>query len=400
MRVGPRPEPLAPALYGGTVTAPDGFREGSEFLDGHEFDVSRGLNAYAVLNLQEHALWESFQALGFGEKQITLQGFLGMDAQKAIGIGLGDGYEAQVSRQREFMLLSAALPERKAIGPLGSFAESMQLSFEIELKDSLGVSLAPGEASASKYSRELIFRVKHTINLREDLFPRADGGRALVGWIGADRTGEREQKTRDVLTRTVQRLNGGNGSKMGGFFGVDNQACAPKPDLEWKTDLVINYTLEGRLFIGPVFFEDPGFEIHIGPRSANGQRDLSFAFAAGLGIDGYEQRALFGLSRVRSGPSAESDPACQTMRPRSNATAGLTRERSDAVAPAPGQSSTPSTAAPSATASGRESPSSPLSNPWKWNWKVHWDVIPLGPFSKAVNGGLGAFFLALGLGGG
>jgi hypothetical protein len=182
---------------------------------------------------------------------------------------------------------------------------------------------------------------------------------------------------------------------MAGFFGVDNVACAPRPDLEWKTDLVINYTLEGHLYIGPIFFEDPGFEIHIGPRAPNGQRDLSFAFAAGLGVEGYEQRALFGLSRTRSAPDeAEGDPACRPMRPRSDANAGLTRERSNAI-----DASDKSTQA-TQEGSNRESPASPLSNPWKWNWKVHWDVIPLGPFSMAVNGGLIAFFIALGLGGG
>ena len=382
------------ALHGGgTVTAPASFREGSEFLAGNEFDVSRGLNVYAVLNLEEHSLWESFQALGFDEKQVTLYGFLGLDAEKAIGVGLGDSYEAQVSRSRSFLQLSAALPEREAIGPLGSFAESMQLSFEFEIEDSLGVNVAPGENSETNYALDLVFRVKHTINLREDLFPRADEGRALVGWIGLDRAGEREQQTREVLTRTVQRLNGGNGSKMAGFFGVDNVACAPKPDLEWHTDLVINYTLEGKLFIGPVFFEDPGFEIHIGPKAANGQRDLSFAFAAGLGVDGYEQRALFGVSRVREGPSPDADPACQKMRPRSNASVGLVRERSNAI------DASDTTSRASGT-SNRESPASPLHNPWKWNWKVHWDVIPVGPFSKAVSGGLVAFFIALGIGGG
>ena len=397
------------ALHGGTVTVPAEFREGSEFLAGHDVEVQRGLNAYLEVNLQEHRLWELFQALGYHENRITLQGFVGLDVSRAVGVGLGDSYEASVSQERSFLLLSAALPERVPFGPLAGIATSMRLSFEFEIQDSTGVNVtrdSGGVDSKTKRSLDFIFRIKHTINLRDDLFRRpGEGSRALVGWIGADIAGEREQRTRDVAQRGIQTLNragrfltrgraDGSGP-VGRFFGATGVACAPAPDRQWKTDFVINYGLEGQLYLGSLFFEDPAIEIHVGPKAANGQRDLSFAIVSHIGFEGYEQRGIVGISRVRQYPDdpAPDDPACRTMRPRSSTVVdnATSRPRSDANADlttAPGTPTLPPSTAPG-----------PLHSPWHWEWKVAWDVIPAGALASGVNGALGGLFILLGLGG-
>jgi hypothetical protein len=388
------------ALHSGTVSAPDADLQASEFLGGRSLDVQRGLNGYIELNLQEHALWPLFQALGYDQDRIALQGFVGLDVSRAVGVGLGDSYEASVSQERSFLLLTASLPDRTPFGPLARIASSMHLSFQFEVKDSTGVNLtadSTGASSATKRSVEFVFRLMHTIDLRDDLFRTPDSSRALVGWIGADVAGEREQQTRDVAQRSLQKLNRAGqrlsrghlptGGAMSDFFGVTGVACAPKPDLNWKTDFVISYGLSGRVYLGSLFFEDPAVEIHIGPKAANGQRDLSFAFATHIGFQGYDQEGILGVSRVREYPDAAApeDPACQRMRPRSTTVTGPT-----GATPAPAETGqTPA----------ENGPAGPLSSPWHWEWKVAWDVIPAGALAKAVSGALGGAFFLLGLGG-
>lgn len=394
------------ALHGGTVSAPALFREGSEFLGGRDIEIARGLNGYAEINLREGPLWAMIEPLGYENNRITLQGFVGLDVERSIGVGMGDRYEASVDQQRSFLKLSAAFPERVPFGPLARLASSMQLSLEFEIQDSTGVNVTRGDsggvASSTKRSLDFIFRLKHTINLREDLF-RTAGSRALVGWIGADHAREREQQTRDVASRSFQRLNSagqrvsggrlGSGGRVGSFFGVTD-VCQPRPPVEAKTDLVINYGLEGRLFLGPVFLEDPALEVHIGARAANGQRDLSFGISSHVGVEGFDQTGILGISRTREYDDGQPpEPgACSPARPRSTTIVGdpTSRPRSDANADQGGRGTLD---APAGSTPGS------LHSPWKWAWKVAWDVVPSGGVSKVLNGVLGGLFLALTLGG-
>ncbi len=401
------------AVQGGsTVSAPAGFAQGAAFLEGHEFDVARGINLYAVVQLPEGPVWGALQALGYDRNQLTLQGFAGLDVSRAVGVGGNDGFEASASQEKTYLLATVAFPEREAIGPLGVLAESMQLSLELEIKDSTGVNLqrdttsSSGVKSQTNYSREWIYRLKHTINLREELFPRGDESRALVGWIGADQAGERSTLTPgpgDVaahaadkmanLKRALTRVSGG---RLSGVLGDTTARCLPRADLEWKTELAINYGLSGKLYtIGPVFLEDPALEVHVGKPMANGQRELTVGFAAGIGVEGYAQQGVVGISRSRSGPDGEpADPTCKPSRPRSSTvTDAPTRPRANADA----DPTTPSGRNPTMPPSDA---GTPLHAEWEWSWKVAWEVAPVGALGKVVNGGLGVLFLLIGLGGG
>jgi hypothetical protein len=410
------------ALSASTVSAPDVFREGSEFLAGHEIEVLRGLNAFAVLNLHEHALWPAFENLGYQEKQIELQGFIGFDVSWAVSVtgavGKGEAQgSADLSKQRTFLKLRAALPERKPIGLLSHVVQSMRLGFEFEIKDSTGYSLGAkkedgkvGGGLTQKSSFEFVPKITHTMTLREDLFPRIEGSRELVGSFGVSIASESE--TDDPIKNkakqrwmSLQRKSGpvASGVKsVGTYFGgnPDAMVCAADPNKGKKTDYVLTYGLEGDIVLGSVVIESPAFEVHI-QKSKDGKvvsgddRGLSFAVATTIrGVD-WERGIGAGISVERSPDKGAAAPADSTCSPRKRALANAdtmgspTRPRSNADADkqAAKEPEAPATR-PRANADAdketrdvqqtqeKASPAKPTTK-WKVQWRLATESMPL-----------------------
>ncbi|MFN8583151.1 MAG: hypothetical protein U0163_19515 [Gemmatimonadaceae bacterium] len=229
-----------------TVTAPDSFPEGRAFLkdvDGkvHTFDVALGLNLYSVIGLKEMPLWKVFQLLGFDEKQLELYGFIGMDASWSVGTSLALSTESgdpgvDVSRERNFLVLHANLPERKPIGPFTPMFQSQRLELDLTVKDSTGWSLdrSKGTTShATAASVEVVASLIHRIVVNKDLELTAtvafDGGRSTSKGLAGE-----------ALSRVAFAT---------GWRGSDSSQAVPKAD--YSRDLVISYAAAGKLALTP-----------------------------------------------------------------------------------------------------------------------------------------------------
>jgi len=197
----PPPDPLFAmvvlARASETVEAPAGFTEAEEFLDGHTLDVSTGLNLFMSVSLRQWGMWPWFESLGFRDRGIELTGFLGWDASWSIGGAIGQTAGVDVSTERKFLLLRAALPtrtsvdtvtSRNAAGATGTsifqrkWWKRMGLALEITLGDSTGRGFSLDEHRKLKkdpgYSLELIGKLVHTIEVNDEV--------SLVGYIGLD----------------------------------------------------------------------------------------------------------------------------------------------------------------------------------------------------------------------
>ncbi|MEJ2185324.1 MAG: hypothetical protein P8Z36_05240, partial [Gemmatimonadota bacterium] len=67
------------SFYSTTTALPQSFARARDFLDYHDIDVKPGVNVFGIVDLKEHKLWPLFQALGYTDKYVELQGFLGLD---------------------------------------------------------------------------------------------------------------------------------------------------------------------------------------------------------------------------------------------------------------------------------------------------------------------------------
>jgi hypothetical protein len=413
------------ALHSGSLAVPDEFTAGQAFLDGHDDEVKTGLNAIIVLGLRDGLLKPLFDWLGYEERTVTLTGFVGLDARRSIGAGLGGDAYASVSQQRSFLLLTAALPERTidttdadgdGRGALGQIFQSSQLSFEFEIQDSTGVGVSSD--SKTKRSVDFVFRVKHTLTMREDRFGR---DRAFVGWIGADVVNEREQRTLDIARRSALRLSAAgqavgrrlSGGRLGNNFGLTGQSCVAAPTLinnsESHVDFVANYGFSGQINIGAFYLEDPALELHIGTnRQTNGTHNWSIAFVTSFGVEGIDQKGILGFSRTSEmEKKTDESSACGPTRPRSStvvdAPESLTRPRSNAISGPPEGRSDPTAAAPQRDLSpGQTNPEQPVpvQGPKShWEVKLAWEVVPLGSLGKVTNLLMMGGFAFLGFGG-
>jgi hypothetical protein len=394
------------ALKGGTLDVPSSFLEGSQFLAGHDIEVLRGLNAYAVLNLHEHAMWPLLERLGYREKQIEIQGFAGFDAEKAVSVGgageLADGeptgdaeVTANVTTEQTFLTLRAALPERTPIGPLAGLIESMRLGVELAIERETDTSLgvAREEESAEgvfdvESELALVPRLTHTMTLRSDRFPNVRGSRDLVGTfgLGLARVQETENKAKQVWMR-LQRSSGAAAAglrRAGSWFGAnpDSVICAPKPTSEQEASLVMSYAMDGEIVLGSFVIEEPALEVKVQLAGDGGQvvsgddRSLSFAVAAVLkGADWGENGIATGVTVEREKEDA-AEEIC-SPRPRSNATVTMTRPRSDATVGQTRPRSNAVTERPPTT-------EAPDSATWEVEWRVGTEAMPLGDLLRGI----------------
>ena len=396
------------ALKGGSVEVPGAFHEGSQFLAGHEIDVLRGLNAYAVLNLQEHAMWPLLQQLGYTEKQIEIQGFAGFDAEKAISIAgagdlaggapTGDGrVTGNLTTEQTFLTLRAALPERRPIGPLAGLIESMRLGveFAIERESETAVGVARTDSQASGvFDQEselaLVPRLTHTMTLRSDRFPNVRGSRDLVGSLGLSlaRTQETKDKAKQVWMR-LQRSSGRAAAglrRAGSWFGAnpDSVICAPRPTTEDEASLVMAYGMEGEIVLGALVIEGPALEVKVqlsgdeGRAVAGDDRSLSFALASVLKGESWGDNGIaVGVTVEREKDDDDADELC-SPRPRSNATVTPTRPRSDATVGETRPRSNAVTERPDSTTVDVDGAK------WQVEWRVGTEGMPLGDLLKGI----------------
>ncbi|HSJ33387.1 MAG TPA: hypothetical protein VK933_18245 [Longimicrobiales bacterium] len=415
------------ALGSSKVEVPASFREGSEFLSGHELSVMRGLNAFAVINLREHSMWPFLEQLGYDERQIEIQGFAGFDSQMSIGIGgaLGSDGSSEanigVKSEQTFMTLSAALPERQPIGPLAHLIGSMRLGIELELKRETALTAGATRADSQtaygtsmKQTYELVPKLTHTMTLHEDRFENVRGARELVGSLGLSL--ERETTTKSLATQIWMKLQRSNtrvasGMKtMGSWFGADPDAvvCAAAPETETSAHLAVEYAMAGDIVLGAVVIEKPKLEVKVQLADDKGAvsgdaRGLEFAIAAVIkGAEWGEDGIALGVTveRAEKGGGA-ADKTC-SPRPRSNAVTGMTRPRSDAVTTVPGRQRSDAVAEPSP---GRErsdanadqtNPPTPASNAqWKFKWRIGTEKMPMMDLLKGIPGLLGSVWNAI-----
>jgi len=298
------------ALSSDSVWVPDSADFGdADFFDGNDFDVKPGVNAYAVLALPNRGLWGFFQRLGFQEKAITFQGFVGLDVSATLGIGQPTGAGASVDQsvQASFLNLSVALPDRKPLkgGLFYPIAKSMHLAIELEVKDSVaaraGVQGATEKGSGVNGANtlEIVPKITHTIVLKDDVAKHIQGSRQLVGQLQLDIQGGSEQT--NVLSKSGSKLkqiwSKVAGPRLGAAFGVkpSDVPCAPTTTtgIAWKSDYVISYGLDGKVVLGPVYFDSPGIELHIDTKH---HEEYSLAFATEVGFTNLNAGAILGLA--------------------------------------------------------------------------------------------------------
>lgn len=389
------------AIEGGEVTAPAEFREATDFLDGHRIEVMRGLNAFAVLNLQEQAFWPAFQAMGYDQRQIEIQGFAGFNSEVSVGVGgaIGGGSakgEVDLETEATFMRFRVALPERTPIGPLGRLIESMRLGIEFDVKREMDLAAGvTGNADSARagVTQETSWHVEpsitHTMVLREDVFPNVEGSRELVGAYGVDLAREtqtdnvirnRAKQTWIALQRSSGRVAGGLRA-AGAWFGAEPDAmlCAAKGKTSTAVEHVLGYELDGNIVLGSVVFEKPALEIHVqqvddGKAVSGVERELSFAFATVVRGAEWEHGIGAGITVERE-PKADTAPADSTCSPRPRSTTLTSRPAEADLSSGRPRSTTiaePSPGRPRSNADAdRTTPPKPES---KTNWKVGWRI--------------------------
>lgn len=168
-----------------TVAAPQGFDVVRSFLEDHEIEVKPGINAFGVLQLKQQSFWKFFQMLGYDQKELELQGFVGFDYQGSIGLA-GDsrkGSRPDVTTLTEFLNLRAALPERSPL-LLHEFIKSMRLELELAVQD----TVAHTRAETAHNQWHLLLNVNHRLALNDTLIKalRLNPGAELVSTTGLD----------------------------------------------------------------------------------------------------------------------------------------------------------------------------------------------------------------------
>jgi hypothetical protein len=171
-----------------TVAAPPGFAVVRSFLEDHEIDVKPGVNAFGVWQLYERPFWKYFQFLGYKNKEVELQGFVGLGHHLSVGFagstetGRGGG---DVSAELEFVNLRAALPSR--VPPLlQDLFASMNLEIELAVTDTMSRGLTAEDRVHHQF--HLLVNLKHHVALSDALISalRMNAGAEFIGTTGLD----------------------------------------------------------------------------------------------------------------------------------------------------------------------------------------------------------------------
>lgn len=142
------------SLYKTSTSLPDDFVRARDFLDMREIDIQPGLNVFAVVDLREHAFWPVFEALGYTNKYVELQGFAGISSSWSVGgkiggtMGAVPGGGGGVTVSRSLFYLQASFPERRPVVFTNLF-ETSQASLAVEVKDKNQYSAGTGGLDSS-----------------------------------------------------------------------------------------------------------------------------------------------------------------------------------------------------------------------------------------------------------
>jgi hypothetical protein len=173
------------------VVAPPGFEVVRAFLEDHEIEVKPwGINAFGIVQLRERPFWQFFEWLGYAEKEITLQGYVGVNNSMSVGFGASSASGGQVDRsmQQEFLNLRAALPARTPPLFLKHLFKQMHWELEIVLQDTLQATTTTREGHRGSGQIDLLLNVNHVLELSDDAVQalRLNPGATLVSTTGLD----------------------------------------------------------------------------------------------------------------------------------------------------------------------------------------------------------------------
>lgn len=301
------------SLYPTSTEIPETFTAALDFLDYREIDLRPGLNVFGVVDLKQHALWPLFEALGYTDKYVELQGFAGIDASWSVGGRIGRTEDnrpegttdaaGEVSVERTLLYLRAALPEKPPV-MFGNLFETSQAALELEVKDS--TSYAGGtQGAGSNASLELVLSATLTLT--------TPGGIAWTGSIGPDFSQDHEAAGAAAVSEdSTASFFGGRAVKTVLKIGADSLPLA-----------------------GPIYIGDPVLELDVNDGFIDmlrtrdpGRLDWGATLSGALTGGGpLSAKVVVGIGR-------EADTYRGT-RPRADADADLrrpTRPRSDADA--------------------------------------------------------------------
>jgi len=257
-----------------TAAAPAGFEIVREFLEGHEIDLQPGINAFGIWQLQERPFWKFFQALGYGDKEIELQGFLGVNFNASVGLmgATGQGVRGDVSADLQFLNLRAALPRRDVLLPgLSSLFRSSQLEFELAVTDSASVTRAAGDRLHHQFHLLLNFNHHLTLSRQLERALHVNPGAELVSTTGLD--------------LSTEEFTQGSG----------------------EVKLVRRYTLDATWTLGQTRFVLGHPELEIGLLLAGEHRgDLMFTLSGSAGWGGQDALGKLAITLARSAAVARS----------------------------------------------------------------------------------------------
>ncbi len=213
-----------------TVAAPDGFEIVRSFLEGHDIEAKPGVTTFGVMQLAQRPFWQVFEFFGYDQKEIELQGFVGLGNKLSLGFAGNskDGTRGgDVSAELEFVNLRAALPERTPIlAPVRALVKSSHIEFEFAVTDT--VRKVFGDSSGAQHQFHLLFNIKHRLQLSDDLVSalNMNEGAEWIGTLGLDLSTEQFKKGTAEAKIVIRYTLGATWSLGSSKFVVGN------PELE------------------------------------------------------------------------------------------------------------------------------------------------------------------------
>lgn len=318
------------ALGPGSTTMPDGFEEARRFLNYREIDLRLGLNLYAMVDVlrddtpdvrppepaepgpADVSLATILEMLGYPDRYIEFQGFIGVDASWSVGAHVGasamvpDAAQAELTRTRTLMSLRAALPRREP-RVLRGFFESVQTGILFELTDSTGIHV--GTTRGTQTNLEPALYATLDMVARESTF--------APGSVWSGRLGY--QWTRTSIDTAHARLRG---LLPGPLAGYDSTAWSGK----WLLRLGVNRLAvgAGRGLFSNVYLSGVQLQIDLhnvlaAIRSGNPGADLEIdaTGTASIGVGEYSDLGLvmLGIGRRAEEVRAPAVASLETPRP-------------------------------------------------------------------------------------
>jgi hypothetical protein len=356
-----------------TTQLPESFTRARDFLDYDTIDVKPGVNVFGVVDLKEHKLWQLFQALGYTDKYVELQGFLGLDASWSVGGRFAhtpkNEIAGEVSAQRTLLWLRAALPKKQPLVFKKLFATS-QVGLEFTVQDSTAYGIS-NEGTESRAALDLILSANLTLT--------TPSGVEWHGSIGVDATQEHRALAayaKDKATKSDSAKKETPTVKYVLKLGVDKWQPLTKLPVHLN-DVELEADLNGG-FLNMLAERSPGF------------LDWSVVGTAGFGVGNQDDlgKIILGFGRSADSVQAAATPAEIAAQPNSPPMGPAPRPSGSTRPPRrpktrrpPGEAPEPPQAAARDQAP-RKSQPKPIEPAKKTSGKLQWGVrIALGNMS-------------------